>query len=1051
MTSHAGRVHALILGSFFVSGVAGLLYQVVWTRYLALFLGHTSYAVVAVLAAFMGGLALGNAWLGSVADRVRQPLLMYAGLELGIGAFALVFPYYFQGIQGAFVGLVRATEPAGTVRLGIQFVFAALAILLPTVLMGATLPALTRYVTRSLGELRGRVAGLYAINSTGAVAGTIWSDWWLIPGVGLELTLRIGATLSIVVGLVAWLICRATDDGDAADVPRPRDPGTPEGEVFTPAQLRLALWGIGISGFVAMVYEVAWTRLLALSLGSSTHAYSLMLATFISGIAAGSAWVARWKRPGATLEAFGWAELALAGTLFVSVWFYDLLPWWFVELSEVLSRNAGAFTLYELFQALICVGVMFVPAACLGATLPLASRVATSALSATGRSVGRVFAVNTLGTVLGAVAGGLVLLPNLGLARTFALGIALNALVGMAVLAARWKRPALVWGVPAAVLVVAWLGASQVQTRWQKAFALGIWRAGISRPTAADYRAMVDSTDLRYYRDGAGSSVAVIANTLPSGVEQLSLRVNGKTDATSVGDMSTQVLMAHLPLLLRPQSTNALVVGLGSGVTAASLLQHPGMERVEVVEISPEVVEVAGLLFTNVNHDVLRNPRMHLAIEDAKSHLQTTPRRYDVIVTEPSNPWMAGVAGVFSQEYYQHLRSRLNPGGVVAQWLQLYESNDRIADIVINTFASVFPSVGIWHVGPGDIVLLGAVDPPVADLQAMQRMVEEPAVRADLERVGFRSLASLLQLELIPQGDGAQVPEAFPDTPIHTDLHPVLEYAAQEAFFERAGSEKVFSLAETRVPRPRMLLSRLRPLAALDADDFRRSADLYRVSSLPDSTILRSQVRRWLDLAPGSFEALEWLSGLDRNVPSPEAPAAMLASRPDFAAALEKHSVPLMRTQALALLTVHRARRSAFYLPDSTLLETLLRSLIEHDPDRRRLHRANLAEVVWDRGDDARFQELSARVFAPVTPEDGPIDFVADPVAPSAVILRMLLTQERRGELKAAVETIRQAVERGIVGQGARVQNPVAEYHVRRILEVALANPAVSGLNASAP
>jgi len=1051
MTSPGSRVHALILGSFFFSGVAGLLYQVVWTRYLALFLGHTSYAVVAVLAAFMGGLALGNAWLGSVADRVRNPLLMYAGLELGIGAFAFVFPHYFQGVQGAFVGLVRAVEPGGAVRLGLQFVFAGMAILLPTVLMGATLPVLTRYVTHSLGELRGRVAGLYAINSAGAVVGTVWSDWWLIPGLGLELTLRIGAALSIGVGLVAWLIYRTTDDEDPLGAAPGDNPEAPGVEVFTPAQLRLALWGIGVSGFVAMVYEVAWTRLLALSLGSSTHAYSLMLATFISGIAAGGWWVARWKRRGSTLEAFGWAELALAATLFASLWFYDLLPWWFVGLSELLGRNPGAYTLYELIQALICVGVMFLPAACLGTTLPLASRVATAALSATGRSVGRVFAVNTLGTVLGAVAGGLVLLPNLGLARTFALGIALNALVGMAILAARWRRRALVWGVPAAVLVVTWIGASQVQTRWQKAFAIGIWRAGITRPTAADYRALVDAVDLRYYRDGAGSSVAVVANTLSSGVEQISLRVNGKTDATSVGDMSTQVLMAHLPMLLRPQSQDALVVGLGSGVTAGSFLQHPGVRRVEVVEISPEVVEVAQAFFTNVNHNALGDPRLHLAVEDAKTFLQTTPRTYDIIATEPSNPWMAGVAGVFSQEYYQHLRSRLNPGGLVAQWLQLYESNDRIADIVIQTFASVFPSVGIWHVGPGDIVLIGAVDSPVPDLEAMQRRMREPAVQADLERVGFGSLASLLQLELIPQGDGAQVPEAFPGTPIHSDLNPILEYAAPVAFFERSGSEKVFALASARLPRARMLLSRLRPIPELGPEDFRNFANLYRVSTIPQSLMLRSQVRRWLELAPGDFEALDWLSGLDRNLPSPEAAAAMLAARPDFVAAREQHQVGLMRTQAMALLAVHRTRRTAFYLPDSASLESVLKLLIEHDPDRRRQYRANLAEVVWDRGDDAQFLELVARVFAPESAEDGPIDFAADPVAPSTVVLRMLLTQEWHGELKAAVETVRKAVERGIVGDGARVQNALVEYHVRRILALALANPAESGLNPAAP
>ncbi|MCW5557074.1 MAG: fused MFS/spermidine synthase, partial [Verrucomicrobiae bacterium] len=272
MSRFASSAYALILGSFFVSGVAGLLYQVVWTRYLALFLGHTSYAVVAVLAAFMGGLALGNAWLGAVADRVRRPLLFYAGLELGIGFFALLFPFYYERVHDLFLWLVRSLHPAGILRLGLQFGFAGLTILLPTVLMGATLPALTKFVTRSLAQLRGRVAALYAINSSGAVIGTVAADWWWIPSLGLEPTLQLGAMMSLGIGLLALGISRASDEG--FETPRP-EPAAAGDERFTPGELRLALIGIGLSGFVAMVYEIAWTRLLGLALGASTHAYSL--------------------------------------------------------------------------------------------------------------------------------------------------------------------------------------------------------------------------------------------------------------------------------------------------------------------------------------------------------------------------------------------------------------------------------------------------------------------------------------------------------------------------------------------------------------------------------------------------------------------------------------------------------------------------------------------------------------------------------------------------------------------------------------------------------
>lgn len=1047
MPRHARIAYVIVLGSFLLSGVAGLIYQVVWTRYLGLFLGHTSYAVIAVLAAFMGGLALGNAWLGGVADRVKRPLLMYAGLELGIGVFALAFPQFFRLLETGFIGVVRATEPGSGLRMTLQFLFAGLAILVPTILMGATLPVLTRFVTRTLTELRGRVAALYAINSSGAVLGALFADWGLIPGFGLEVTLYVGATLSVVVGLAAWMTSRALDEGAAGEPPR-EDPAV---ERFTPIQLRLALAGIGVSGFVAMVYEVAWTRLLALSLGSSTHAYSLMLATFISGIAAGGWLVARWRRQLNSLVAFAWAELALGATLLVSLWFYDLLPWWFVNLSEHLSRGPGTFRVYELLQALICFGVMFVPAVCLGTTLPLVSRVATAEVSRTGRSVGHVFAVNTVGTVLGAILGGLVLLPVLGLARTFAMGIALNTLVGAMILAERHRRRVLAWAVPVGVLAVAWISASALQTRWQKAFALGIWRASVTRPTQAAYHAMVDSVELRFYRDGASSSVAVIADPLPAGGIQLSLRVNGKTDASSVGDMSTQVLMAHLPMLLKPGAREALVVGLGSGVTVGSLLRHPEVSGVDVVEISPDVVEVCQRFFGPDNGEALADRRVRLAVEDAKTFLQTTTRSYDIIATEPSNPWMAGVAGVFSREYYLDLRARLKPGGVVAQWLQAYEADDRMIDIVISTFSSVFPSVGIWQVGPGDLVLIGSVDPLKPDSAAMERGFALPGVREDLARVGISSLTSLLMLELVPQGAGSSVPENFPEPPIHSDFHPVLEYVAQQAFFERVGIDKLMAIAGSRQPRGRMLLSQQRPLAMLGPEDFRRSSEMYRRSTIPEPSLFRSQVRRWMHLEPGNLEALEWLSTLYQQVPSPEAPAVMLASNSDFAEAQKARNVPLMRLRAMALVDVHRAQRSAFYLPDSTELEQLLAQLIELDADQRRLHRTHLAELVWDRGDDSAFAALSARVFAPESEADGPIFFQPDPRAPAMVVLRQLLNAERQGNLSAAVQIVRGAVERGLLGQGARLRDQVLEYESRRILSVALANPGSSGLAAPGP
>lgn len=1033
MNRTSKTVHGLILGSFFISGLAGLVYQVVWTRYLALFLGHTSYAVIAVLAAFMGGLALGNAWLGARVDDMKRPLLFYAGLELGIGVFAVIFPAYYELGNGAFIAVVRALEPTGLLRLAIQFGFAGMLILVPTVLMGATLPALTKFVTRSLGQLRGRVAALYAINSTGAVAGVVLADWWWVPRFGLEATVYFGAAMSLGIGLLTLMISRSI--GERAPVPSDADGvPSPTEEQFSPAELRLALVGIGASGFVAMVYEIAWTRLLGLALGSSTHAYSLMLATFIAGIAAGGWLIARWKRQARTLLAFGVAELALAGTLFVSIWFYDLLPFWFIRLGALLARgNSGSYALYELFQAALCFAVMFVPAVCLGTTLPLASRIATAALSVTGRSVGRVFAVNTLGTVLGAVVGGLILMPWFGLAHAFAFGIAVNALIGTAIVVQQYPGRRLLWIAPVAVILISWFGAASLEPLWRRTFAAGLWRISAWVPSVTSYREAIRGLDLRYHRDGAGSTVVVQADRVSGGREQLSLKVNGKTDATSVGDMSTQVLLGHLPALLKERCEDALVVGLGSGVTVGALLRHPGITNVEVVEISPEVATVARGLFGDANDHALADSRVRLHLEDAKTFLRAGSRKYDVIVSEPSNPWMAGVAAVFTQEYYADARDRLKPGGVMAQWLQVYETNDRIVDIVINTFSSVFPEVGIWQVGAGDIVLIGSMSPLQTDLAGLERRFNDPLVRANLGRIGIQNLAGLLMQELIPMGDGAYLPETRPKIPIHSDFHPVLEYAAEEAFFQRGIATKVLSLSEPRQRRPRMLLNRVRAPGAMTSADFESAGQLFSASSIPDPVVFRSQVYRWLELGATNVDPLRYLVSLDAQVAVSDAVNAQLGSRPEFALARSQTNVPLMLEQASALMDRHRTRRTAYFLPPTEDLEAVLRELIEADSGNRRAHRARLAEVLWDRGEEAEFLSQAIRTFSTQPPDDGPYNFDLDPTAPRTVIAYMLRLFEQRGDYRSAARVVKEAVQRRFAGDDAVLRLPLLEYQARRI------------------
>ncbi|HIL69171.1 MAG TPA: hypothetical protein EYG38_04900, partial [Verrucomicrobia bacterium] len=343
------RTKLLLLSAvvfLFLSGVAGLIYQIVWARYLALFLGHTSYAVVAVLVVFMGGLALGNSLLGRKADQLKNPLLLYAGLEMAIAVYALCFPFYYDLSRAAFIALARGMTPGSLGLAVLKAFFSVLTIFIPTVLMGGTLPVMVKLVTRSLGELRERVSLLYFINSLGAIFGILVADFWLIPAFGLPQTVWVGAGLNFLVGVAAFIQSRkyVSDRSEDSAIQSELPPVNERAEAYTSREMKLVFWGIGVSGFVAMLYEVAWTRLLALAIGSSTHAFSIMVLTFISGIAVGAWYIGRRKLKYRVLETFAWMEIGVGVAVFVFLFFYQWLPFWFVKASSLLSRTDSAYS-----------------------------------------------------------------------------------------------------------------------------------------------------------------------------------------------------------------------------------------------------------------------------------------------------------------------------------------------------------------------------------------------------------------------------------------------------------------------------------------------------------------------------------------------------------------------------------------------------------------------------------------------------------------------------------------------------------------------------------
>jgi spermidine synthase len=1037
MKSNLRFVFALVMACFFVSGVAGLVYQIAWARYLALFLGHTSYAVVAVLVAFMGGLAIGNAALGRVADRVQRPLALYGWLEIAIALYAVIFPWYYQVCHDLYISIARQVG-AGPALLAIKFGFSFMTILLPTTLMGATFPALTRFVTHSLAELRERVASLYFINSLGAVFGCLVADFWWIPSMGLELTIFAAAALNFVAGLIALAISRATVEG--ADTGTPPEANMSD-EYFSLLDLKVATIAIGCSGFVAMLYEVAWTRLLALSLGSSTHAFSIMLITFISGIAVGAAIVARSKRLTSTMSSFGWAEVALAATVLLSMFTYELLPYWFTNIAALFARRPEAYPLFELAQGLVCFAVMFIPAICLGMTLPLASRIATAELAKTGKSVGTIFAVNTFGTVLGAAVTGLWLMPALGMATTFAIGVVLNGAVGALILCRGSLFPLRAAPIGAALIAAplfVWGATALFDSSWQHSFIQGVWRNRPDLGSVANYRAAGQRFNIDYYKDGAGSTVTVMHPV--NDPNYISLRVNGKTDA-SFGDIGTQLMVGHLPVLLHGKATNALIVGLGSGMTPGAILRHTNIQSVKVVEISPEVAEAAHY-FTNFNDNVFANPRFHLIVEDAKSFLKATSQKFDIIVSEPSNPWMAGVASVFTLEYYQSCAERLTKGGVISCWVQVYETSDETLRTVIKTFTSVFPFTSIWRAQRGDLILIGSIEPPAFDEEHLVARLADPRIASDLQRGGLGDKFGFLSRQVTSPNNTAFLTRE--NTPVHSDYFPTLEYMAQVGFFVGGISLLYDVHDETKITRPQTLLGSYLKNHPLSDADFRSIATAILDDQFGDPAISFRLIQQWASMNTNSTLPLEMLERAGTTRPTPVAEEIRLLPKHAWLMEQGKRDIAALHFYERVLMRSYRIKRNVFYVPDSGPLQEVLGLLVERDPNNHRVFVLHLAELAWDRGDDTVAARFGIEGLNPDTAQTVPYQFTLDEQAPRQVLTDLIESSLRSGQLKQAQTFYKLATEKKFLTAGEFYFAPLdlACRKVAAAMEAGPANPA---------
>jgi predicted membrane-bound spermidine synthase/Tfp pilus assembly protein PilF len=865
----------------------------------------------------MGGLALGYHLFGKIADKGRSALNLYGWMEIGIGLCGLLFVPLLGWLGSFYISLVGHFGLDSILASAFKFALSILLLLIPTVLMGGTLPVLSRFVVRSLGHVERKVAWLYFLNSFGAVVGSLLAGFVLIPQFGLNLSIAAAVILNLLVGLIA-LTLRPWEKRDTEGATSQTIPESGPTRLYSPGQIRIAIIGIALSGGAALTYEIAWIRLLSLVLGSSTYSFSLMLAAFIAGIATGSFIVSKkWVLRFDPYLLFGFAELGIALSIVLTLPLYERLPFYFAVLSNVFVRVPQTFWLYELTKFFVCFLLMLLPTLFLGMTLPLVSQVAARSLKKLGENIGNVFAANTAGTLTGAVAAGLVFLPLLGIKRLIEAGVMINLVVGTSALWVgpylRLTRKNLALGTSFALFAL----YLYLFPAWDKnllssgTFRLRGFYAGIS------YREFKKGwqDEILYYKDGAKMTVAITK----AKDDQIILRVNGKPDASSRTDLPTQILLGQIPLLLKPDARNVLVIGLGSGITAGSVLRHP-VERLDLVEISPEVVE-GSRFFSQYNHDALKDPRLRLHIEDGKTFLKVTPDRYDIIISEPSNPWIAGIGNLFTVEFYRDIRERIKPDGLMVQWIHAYEMTDETLKLLLRTFTLSFEHVTLWNPAATDLVLIGSRAAFSVNFQESLARFQNAKVKEELGRLGIESFATVLSLQL---ASDEGVRRAAGKGRLNEDLFPILEYEAPKAFFLGEVSQFLISYDERLRPRDRSPLYfaehlKKRPLSQEEIKNIAIYHLTYRSLS---PSLAQAFLAMWLRKAPDDLAAHMASARIEESRGDIEAARRKLqyllkahpnnpqyletAARLEFRAYLNQRSLLDSKSPKMALTYLHR-------------------------------------------------------------------------------------------------------------------------------------------------
>jgi spermidine synthase len=735
---------------FFLSGLCALIYEIVWTRRLTLIFGITVYSISTVLVAFMGGLACGSIWFGRFIDKRKDPLRVYALLEVGIGISAVLLPYVFSWLTPAYRFLYNTTGASNYAMSLFRFLMSVGVLIVPTTLMGATLPVMSKFVVRRMDRTGARIGLLYAINTLGAVSGCFLAGFFLIGFLGMSRSEHLAASINLLVGVMAFALYRRSGyTPPTADEMQEVQDG--EGErYYSASALRLVLLVFGLSGMAALAYEVLWSRVLVFLLGSSIYSFSMILAVYLLGLTAGSLVFAnvadKLKRP---LQVFGCLELLIGLSVLAGLLLFRQLPF----VPYMLKVSTSSYLANNLFSTIV---VVLPPTFLMGAIFPLAVRVYTRRLGSIGRETGTIYAVNTVGAIVGSFVAGFVLIPLLGSKNSILLVVVVSMICGILLLRLAMKEE----GAPA----LNWLAVALV--------ALPV--AGL--PFGND---LIKELSLKLLQDRSPHDWSVIAfdedATAAVGVVEDEtgtrlLTVNGISMTFRLVD--TQ-MMAHLPLALMHDPEDILIICFGMGSTFVSA-RSAGM-NVDFVELCPYVVD--AFKYYQKDPSILDEPEVGKIVADGRNYVLLSDKTYDVITIDPPPPpYSAGTVNLYTKEFYELCKKRLKPGGIACQWIPMLSCSESQFKMLLRSFIEVFPHTTVWDSINGvGIYFVGTPERLKIDEDSFKEYFENPSIQEDLslysdEIVDGKQMLKLLLLE----EEGARY---YAETaPVMSDDLPLIEF-----------------------------------------------------------------------------------------------------------------------------------------------------------------------------------------------------------------------------------------------------------------------------------